>query len=98
MSEQPSHRRALAELPTDPELFAASFGEALRHSRQRRGWTQAELADAAGISPNYVARLERGELSPSLFVAVRLATALEMSVEGLLAKPPSPQRSTKRRI
>ena len=37
----------------------------------------SELADASGLSSNYVARLERGELGASLFVAMRIAEALE---------------------
>jgi transcriptional regulator with XRE-family HTH domain len=83
----------------DSKTFAAMVGEALRRARQTRGWTQAQLADAAGLSTNYVARLERGELGPSLFVASRLAASLDIDVETLMS-PPSrvPARTTKRRI
>jgi len=56
--------------------FNAVVGEGIRRSRQGHGWTQAFLADQAGLSPNYVARLERGELGPSLFVANRICEAL----------------------
>jgi transcriptional regulator with XRE-family HTH domain len=63
--------------------FASSVGERIRLARQHKGWTQVELADAAGLSSNYVARLERGELGASLFVASRLADALGTTVDGL---------------
>jgi predicted transcriptional regulator len=54
---------------TDPKAFAAVVGEAVRRHRQGLGWTQVQLAEAAQLSPNYVARLERGELGAALFVA-----------------------------
>jgi transcriptional regulator with XRE-family HTH domain len=58
-------------------------GEVIRSTRQDRAWTQVELAEAAGLSPNYIARLERGELGASLFVAQQIAEALEVSLESL---------------
>jgi transcriptional regulator with XRE-family HTH domain len=61
------------------------------------GWTQAQLADEAGFSPNYIARLERGELGPSLFVAARLCEVLGIDLTGLLATPAQAARSTRRR-
>jgi transcriptional regulator with XRE-family HTH domain len=81
----------------DPKAFAAKVGEAVRRARQGHGWTQAELANHAGLSPNYVARLERGELGPSLFVANQLCEALGTDLDSLLHSAP-PQRSGARRI
>jgi transcriptional regulator with XRE-family HTH domain len=89
--------RRASEAPTDPNEFAATVGECIRRARQEHGWTQAELADRAGLSANYVARLERGELGPSLFVAFRLAEALETQVEALITGAP-PRKTGKRRI
>lgn len=68
----------------DPEAFAALVGERIRLARQERGWTQVELAEAAGLSSNYVARLERGELGPSLFVACKLSEAFGLNVDALV--------------
>jgi transcriptional regulator with XRE-family HTH domain len=59
------------------------------------GWTQAQLAMAAGFSANYIARLERGELGPSFFVASRLCAALGIDVSALLEAAPS-ARTTRR--
>lgn len=64
--------------------FNVMVGEAIRRSRQEHGWTQAFLAEQAGLSPNYIARLERGELGPSLFVANRICGALAIALEVLV--------------
>jgi transcriptional regulator with XRE-family HTH domain len=82
----------------DPKSFAATVGEAVRRARQSCGWTQAQLALQAGFSPNYIARLERGELGPSLFVANQLCEALGIDVDTLTQPGPSPVRTTRRRI
>ena len=82
----------------DPKDFATGVGEAVRRGRQAQGWTQAQLAEEAGFSPNYIARLERGELGPSLFVAARLCEVLRIDVTALLGGPTSTARSTRRRM
>ena len=43
------------------ELRASSFGARLRSLRQAVGMTQEELANRAGLSPNAVSALERGQ-------------------------------------
>lgn len=68
--------------------FNVMVGEAIRRSRQEHGWTQAFLAEQAGLSPNYIARLERGELGPSLFVANRICLALGVDLEVLVTPIP----------
>lgn len=83
-------------LPVDPDALARAFtervGEAIRAARRTREWTQAELAERAELSANYVARLERGELGPSLWVAHKIASALGTTLDALLqnekAAPP----------
>jgi transcriptional regulator with XRE-family HTH domain len=67
--------------------FNAVVGEGIRRARQEHGWTQAFLADQARLSPNYIARLERGELGPSLFVANRICEALNIPLEELVGPP-----------
>jgi ribosome-binding protein aMBF1 (putative translation factor) len=81
--------------------FNVIVGESIRRARQEHGWTQAFLAEQAGLSPNYIARLERGELGPSLFVANRICEALEIELE-ILVGPMAPsgsgtRKTTKRR-
>ena len=80
------------------QAFNTVVGGGIRRARQEHGWTQAFLADQAGLSPNYIARLERGELGPSLFVASRICEALVIPLEARLGAPASAKKtSTKRR-
>ena len=77
------------------ELLAAPTP--LAFWRRKRGLTQAELAEAAGIAQNYVSDLETGkrEGSPSQWLAI--SRTLGISMEELLAKPedPQPRRSSR---
>lgn len=75
--------------------FNTTVGEAIRRARQEHGWTQAFLAEQAGLSPNYVARLERGELGPSLFVASRICEALTIEIDSLVVPPSGTQQRVK---
>ena len=65
---------------------AVLFGQSLRRFRTERGWSQEELAEAAGITLNYVGNLERGEQGPSLHILVCLARGLGIDVPTLLAE------------
>jgi transcriptional regulator with XRE-family HTH domain len=87
--------RSMARRIEDEKAFAAVVGEGVRRHRQGLGWTQVQLAEAAGLSPNYVARLERGELGPSFFVAQQLSRTLGIAVGDLVE---APQRTTRRRV
>jgi molybdate-binding protein/transcriptional regulator with XRE-family HTH domain len=53
----------------------------LTQLRQRRGWTQADLAGRSGVSRAEISAIETGRLVPSVAVALKLATALEEPVE-----------------
>ncbi len=83
------------------QAFNTVVGDGIRRARQEHGWTQAFLADQAGLSPNYIARLERGELGPSLFVANRICGALGISLDELVGAPGGAsgrKTATKRRV
>jgi molybdate-binding protein/transcriptional regulator with XRE-family HTH domain len=55
----------------------------LAQLRQRRGWTQADLAARCGASRAEISAIETGRLVPSVAVAVKVARALGEPVEGL---------------
>lgn len=56
----------------------------VRGRRQARGWTRADLADRAGLSVRFLARIEAGNGNVSLLRLVGLAEALEVPVDELL--------------
>lgn len=55
----------------------------LREAREARGWTQAQLADAIGVSRKTVNTVENGIFVPSTLIALKLAAALGQPVEAL---------------
>jgi putative transcriptional regulator len=57
----------------------------LRDAREARGWTQAELAAAIGVRRKTINTVENGVFIPSTVVALKLAAALNTTVEKLFA-------------
>jgi transcriptional regulator with XRE-family HTH domain len=56
----------------------------LKKIRQAREMTQEQLAERAGVTREYIARLEAGRYDPSLSTIERLAKALKVKVGDLL--------------
>jgi len=57
--------------------LAFELGRSVRGLREQRGWSQTQLAAAAGMTQSAVARFEAGGTIPSLPVLDRLANALD---------------------
>lgn len=60
------------------------FGKRLKRKRQERDFTQEMLAERAGIAPNYVGSVERGERNIGLENIVLLAKALGVAPKDLM--------------
>lgn len=60
------------------------LGAAIRKKRIERGWKIAILADKAGVSEDFIGKIERATDVPSLQTVVAIANALEVSVDSLL--------------
>jgi transcriptional regulator with XRE-family HTH domain len=52
--------------------------------RKQRGWSQPTLAKKVGTSGAIIGRYERGEITPSIGVARKLAEALEVTLDYLV--------------
>lgn len=61
------------------------LGARLKAARMAKGWTQQELADKSGLTPAFLSYLENGTRSGSLESLLKLAVALGMEPELLLA-------------
>ena len=72
------------------DLPPSGFGAKLRAMRDAKGWTQKEMADAAGLHPNTVARLERGEHEPTWPLVLKFAQALGVDCTAFTGGEPDP--------
>jgi transcriptional regulator with XRE-family HTH domain len=66
---------------------AAWFGGRLRELREQKGLSQRQLADQAGMNKDALARLERGERSPSWETVLTLAEALGVECTAFVHPP-----------
>jgi transcriptional regulator with XRE-family HTH domain len=68
------------------------LGNLAKHIKERRrilGISQEKLAERAGLSTNFLARIELGEKTPSLKTLAQLAKTLEVHVSELLEEDTS---------
>jgi DNA-binding XRE family transcriptional regulator len=56
--------------------------------RIARGLSRQELADAIGVHYQTIGYLERGEYSPSLLLALKIAKTLEVEIPELFSVKP----------
>jgi DNA-binding XRE family transcriptional regulator len=59
--------------------------------RAERGISRRQLAEALGVHYQTVGYLERGEYSPSLYLALRIAAYFEVPVEVIFSAEPFPR-------
>jgi transcriptional regulator with XRE-family HTH domain len=55
------------------------ISENLSRIRKEQRYTQREVAELAGLNPNYYAKVERGDGMPSLKTIHKLAKALKVT-------------------
>lgn len=68
-----------------PADLPASLGAAVASQRRARQLTQEQLAEAVGVSTEWISQLERGIGTPSLDMLFRLATTLAVPAAELVA-------------
>lgn len=56
-------------------------------ARQKRGMTQEELANAVSVSRQTISALEKGNYTPSVLLALKIAAHFTLSVEDLFSIP-----------
>ena len=62
---------------------SASLGNNLKELRARHNLTQAQLAEAVGVTRKTINTVENRALTPSALLALKLAAALELPVEAV---------------
>lgn len=82
----------LLKWPTSSIWFFASmkepilvqFGQKVRKARLKKGLSQEELAEKAGVHRTYIGMIERAEKNITLLNIEKLAKALDISIVDLL--------------
>jgi putative transcriptional regulator len=66
-----------------PRRYYSHLGSHLWVRRYARNLTQRELAEKAGVSRKTINAIETSKTLPTLVVAMKIATALDIAVEDL---------------
>lgn len=61
-----------------------TIGDRVRAARVKRGLTQNELANAAGIRPEVISRLENSRCAASLTSLCKIAPVLRITIDELV--------------
>lgn len=81
-------------MPPRTGVERSQFGENLRRIRDELGMSQGQMAELVGLdvtSRNNVAQYETGRTDPQLAIAIRFATALDVSLDELVAGTVEPE-------
>lgn len=76
--------------------FALEFGQRVRKARTQMQMTQSRLGQLAELGTNYIPRVERGELVPSIETAWRISRALGKSIDEEPAAAATPATRSRR--
>ena len=63
-----------------------SFGKRLNEARKKQGLSQEELAEMIGTKGPAIGRYERSVANPTIEVAIKLANALNISLDFLVGQ------------
>ncbi len=64
--------------------FTGKISDNLSKIRKQLRYTQKEVAEKAGLNPNYYAKVERGDGVPSLKTLYKIAKALDVTVTDIV--------------
>jgi len=70
--------------PAEIDANASAVGPRVRALREAMGLSLRDLADRSGVSAPMLSQVERGETSPTLAVAAKIAAGLELTLSQLL--------------
>ncbi|MEI7430883.1 MAG: helix-turn-helix transcriptional regulator [Betaproteobacteria bacterium] len=64
--------------------ISVEFGVRVRKFREKKSWSQEDLAEHSGLHRTYISGVERGVRNPTLEVVAKLAIALDVTPSILL--------------
>ena len=71
-----------------PEIFAQN----LREKRDKKGFTQSQLAEKVGVSTHHIAMIEIARNNPTMELVERIADILEIEIQELFVAPLSTKK------
>ena len=80
----------MGQVSDDPKPTSEAIHNRIAMLRVDRGVSRRELADALGVHYQTIGYLERGEYSPSLHLALRIAAYFDVPVEFAFSIEPFP--------
>ena len=79
------HQNRVPAPEREPEpLWREALGRSLRATREERGGRLVDVAERAGISPQYLSEIERGRKEPSSEMIAAVTGALGVDLADLL--------------
>lgn len=66
-----------------PDNALNVLGTRIREARKERGLTQERLAEQVGLSTRHIAKVEKGDVNPSLEVLSTLVKTLGISIDSV---------------
>ncbi len=71
-------------MATKKQTISANFSKKLKLARQQKGFTQGQLARRVGSDSQRISKYERGVMVPTTPILIKIANALEVSLNYLL--------------
>jgi DNA-binding XRE family transcriptional regulator len=81
--------QALMMTEEEQALHRQHIGAQVKGAREARGYTEAQIANLVGVSPEFVSRAENGEISIPLHQLTHMADLLLVDLDSLVAGPAS---------
>ncbi|WP_439410101.1 helix-turn-helix domain-containing protein [Bradyrhizobium sp. DASA03076] len=81
--------QALMMTEEEQALHRRHIGAQLKGAREARGYTEAQIADLVGVSPEFISGAERGEVSIPLHQLTHMADLFLVDLDSLVAGPAS---------
>jgi XRE family transcriptional regulator, regulator of sulfur utilization len=75
---------AAADTPSKPADSAPAVGPRVKALREAMGFSLRDLSERSGVSAPMLSQVERGETSPTLASAAKIAAGLELTLSQLL--------------
>lgn len=71
-------------MKNDNSKISNKISKKIKLERNKRGLSQIELANKAGVDKNTIWKIETGQVSPTISTLEKIAAALEMDFAALI--------------